>query len=157
VGKLLAQALGVPIIDLDDQIESAAGKTIREIFDEGGESAFRQWETQCLQQVAKQPPTVIALGGGAILSEQNRQWIGQTGTCVWLQADAETLVQRIRSDHSTAQRRPALTTLPEHQEVERLLADRDPLYRQVADHSVETRGNSIEQVADLILALLDPQ
>jgi shikimate kinase len=154
VGKLLAQALGVPIIDLDDQIESAAGKTIREIFDEGGESAFRQWETQCLQQVAKQPPMVIALGGGAILSEQNRQSIGQSGTCVWLKADAETLLKRMQSDHSTAQRRPALTTLPEHEEVKRLLADREPLYRHVADHSVETAGKSIEQVADLILTLL---
>lgn len=150
MGKLLSQALDVPIVDLDDQIEAAAGKTIREIFDEGGESAFREWETKCLQQVANQPPTIIALGGGAILSEQNRQWIGQTGTCVWLKADAATLVQRIRSDHSTAQRRPALTTLPEHEEVERLLAERDPLYLQVADHSVDTQAKSIAQVADLI-------
>lgn len=152
VGRVLAETLGLPLVDLDDRIEQAAGKSIREIFADGGETAFRDHESECLEQVAGGPPAIVALGGGAILRSQNRQRLAQTGLCVWLVADAQTLVGRIQSDQLTAERRPALTTLSESEEVKKLVADREPLYRQAADHRVDTAGKSIEQVADEILS-----
>jgi shikimate kinase len=154
VGRILARSLELPLIDLDDEVEQKAGKTIREIFDESGESGFRDLETSCLREVSARPRSVIALGGGAVLREENRQQITRSGVCVWLTADAKAIQERISADLSTARRRPALTSLPAHAEVEKLLADRDHAYRESADHCVDTRGKTQQAVADEILDFL---
>ena len=157
VGEILSKSLHCPLVDLDDEIEKTAGKTIREIFSDSGESTFRDLESTCLREVSSGTPTVIALGGGAILRKENRQLIAQTGLCIWLTADAESLLHRIQSDRSSDRRRPALTSLPALAEVRQLLADREPLYRQSADHWVDTGGRTIQAVADEILALLEAE
>lgn len=154
MGRILSGSLALPLVDLDDEVERVAQKSIREIFHDGGEEAFRDLESQCLGEVSSRPPAVVALGGGAILREQNRELIAKTGVCVWLVADAEVLAERIRSDASTADRRPALTDLPESAEVEKLLADRRPLYQAAADHQIDTAGKNLQQISDEILNLL---
>lgn len=154
VGVLLGKSLGRPVIDLDQLIEANAGKTIREIFDLGGEPLFRQLESEALTTVVDAPQAVVSLGGGAILSEQNRGIIRQSGTCFWLDADAETIAERIGRDQTTANRRPPLTTLGKLEEIRQLLADRRSLYEAAADHRIETAGKSLDVVADQILAVV---
>ena len=137
VGQLVAQRLGWPFLDTDHLIEQSVGRTIREIFAEQGEQGFRTLESSSIAQVAAlTEPTVISLGGGAILREENRQLLHATGRCVWLSGDAQLLYTRIAQDSMTAQRRPNLTSLNGYDEVATLLAQREPLYRQMAHKTV---------------------
>lgn len=154
VARLLARQLAVTAIDLDELVEQQAGISISRIFEEQGESAFRDLESMALATVAKFSPTLISLGGGAILRAENRTCIATTGTCIWLDADANTIAARLHQDETTAERRPALTALPGLQEIERLLDERRPIYEQTSRHRIETTDRSIDQVVDEILALL---
>lgn len=154
VGGMLAKSLGRIVIDLDQMIEANAGKSIREIFDMGGESLFRRLETEALTTAAEAPDSVVSLGGGAILSEENRDIIRQSGICFWLDADAETIADRIRQDQTTADRRPPLTSLGELEEIRQLLTERRNLYEAAADHRIETTGKSMDVVASEILAVV---
>lgn len=157
VGKLISKELSTGCVDLDEVIESTAGKSIREIFAEGGEALFRDWETRCLRHAVEASPSrVISLGGGAILREENREIIRQTGVCIWLTADAETIHQRISGDATTGQRRPALTDLTPVQEIRSLLSQRESAYREVADLTLATDSETPEslsrQAVDWLLA-----
>jgi shikimate kinase len=153
VGAILGRRLDRSTIDLDQRIEQLAAKSIREIFDQGGETLFRELETTALQQVVAFPAAVVSLGGGAILRESNRDLLLQSGVCFWLDADAETVARRLRNDTTSGQRRPALTNLPELDEIRHLLQQRQPLYALAADHRIETDGKSAEEVAEEILVL----
>jgi len=153
-GRVIAELLGRPWIDLDDEIESTQRRSIRDIFADGGEAAFRDLEEAALASVAGRPAAVISLGGGAVLRDSNRRQIAASGVCVWLQIDAQTVLSRLTADTSTAERRPALTTLPPRDEVESLLAMREPLYRQVADVRVDTVGRSLDDIVNEIFARL---
>ncbi len=157
VAHQLGLDLGLDAIDLDDQIEARAGCSIRDIFATAGEAGFRDREQAALEAVAAGPLAVIALGGGAVLRQANRQTIRRSGLCVWLDADAATLAARIRGDALSAMRRPALTELPPEEEVQRLLTERQPLYAEVAALRVETPGQSVVEIAETILAWLDEQ
>ncbi|MCA9140561.1 MAG: shikimate kinase [Planctomycetales bacterium] len=149
VGRLVAQALSTECVDLDQVIEDAAGKSIRQIFDTGGEHAFRDWKTQCLRQVAgnRSGGRVVSLGGGAILRGENRTIIRDSGICVWLTATPEVIAQRITSDQTTGQRRPALTALTPVDEIRELLVRREPLYREMASLILETDQKTPPQLA----------
>ncbi|MDB4676819.1 shikimate kinase [bacterium] len=147
----LGQQLQLPWTDLDDLIEANAGKSIREIFSDGGEIAFRDLESIALKEVASGPRSVIALGGGAILREGNRQEVARSGVCFWLDADAETLLVRLRGDASTAQRRPSLTDLSELDEIRELLEVRRPLYQQASDYRIDVSNLLPQQVVQQVL------
>ena len=154
VGRLIAAELGCRCVDLDRLIEQSAESSIREIFESGGEAEFRDWESRCLERLAKTPTdalTVVALGGGAILREENRDRIRESGCCVWLTASPETLVGRIAGDPLSEADRPALTKLSAAREVEEMLAKRQPLYRESADHIVSTEAKSPGEIAAEIL------
>lgn len=105
VGKALAERLHAPFVDLDLEIEKSAGKTIPQIMEEQGESAFRNLETEMLKRVSNGDPCVIALGGGALLREENRQRAEERGQVVFLDVKASTLVERLQKDQT---RRPLL-------------------------------------------------
>ncbi len=154
VGVLLARQLDRPVIDLDQVIEGNAGKSIREIFDNGGETLFRQLETEALATVSESDPAVISLGGGAILKEQNREIIKRKGICVWLQAEPQTIAQRINADTAALDSRPPLTELDQMAEIRELLQRRHGFYVEAADHEIDTEAKSLQQVANEILALV---
>ena len=97
------------------------------------------------------PEGVIALGGGAILREENRRLISETGLCFWLDADAETLLRRIHGDVSSATRRPALTDLSELEEIRRMLETRQPLYHQASDGRLDVSSGRPEEIAAEVL------
>jgi len=153
VANLLAGALDLPFLDTDEQIESATHQTIREIFASVGESGFRDIEHGVLGQVASlAQPTVVALGGGAILRESNRQLLRGSGHRVWLKASPEQLFDRIRGDSTSPSRRPSLTDRSGYEEVVKLLAERTPIYESMAELTVDTGDRTPDQVVKLIVS-----
>jgi shikimate kinase len=155
VSRLLGSQLKLAPIDADEELERRAGRTIREIFAEGGEALFRDLESAVLADLCRRTGQALAVGGGAVLRPENRQTLQATGNrVVWLQGLARTLYERINRDATTAERRPNLTAAGGLEEVERLLAVREPLYRECAEFVVDTEGKTPEQVAAEIVSLL---
>jgi shikimate kinase len=152
VARLLAERLGWPWFDADDEIERRAGKTVAQIFADDGEPAFRDWETRVIADLAQRDQTVIALGGGAVLRPENRAAIAKRGYVVWLSATAETIWERLQADAATASRRPNLTAAGGITEIIATLHQREPIYRGCAQLAVDTENKSAAQVADAILA-----
>lgn len=154
VARELAARLDRPWFDADEELERAAGKTIAEIFAEGGEPAFRDWESRIIAELAARRGVILATGGGAILRPENREALAKQGRIVWLQASPETIHTRIQSDAATVARRPNLTRLGELDEIRTLLAARGPIYSELAEVAVDTESKSVPALADEILAAL---
>ncbi len=148
IGRRLSEILRLPVADSDDVVELEAGKSIRAIFSDEGESRFRDLETQVIRRIAASPDaSIVSLGGGAILREQNRSLIKNGGAVVWLQASVEEIAKRVARDLTTTDRRPALTPLGARDEIEKLLELREPMYREVADFTVRTDHRTIDEIA----------
>ncbi|MFO0863584.1 MAG: shikimate kinase [Gemmataceae bacterium] len=153
VAKLLAGKLGWTSIDADVVLEERAGKTIRQIFAEAGEPAFRDLESAVLADLAQRDNVVIATGGGVVLRPENRERL-KSGVTIWLKSDAESIWRRLQVDPTTAERRPNLTQGGLAEIVE-LLAKREPLYLACADWSIDGTYLNSPQLADLIAEWLD--
>ena len=149
VARHLAEQLGWPWLDADTVLEERAGKSIKEIFAESGEQAFRDLESAVVADLAAFERHVIALGGGAILREKNRGALAGRGTVAWLQASPETLAARIAADPATAERRPNLTGQGGLAEIRSLLDERTPLYRQCADLIVDAERPPAELAREI--------
>ena len=130
VGRRLAQRLGLPFVDADEEIEAAAGMTITEIFQMFGEDYFRDGERRVIARLIDGSPKVIATGGGAFMNERTRALILDKTTAVWLEADLETLVDRVRR-RST---RPLLKDRDPRQVLTDLAAARNPVYALAPIH-----------------------
>jgi shikimate kinase len=152
VARHLAAHLGWPWVDADEAIETRAGKSIKQIFAEGGEEAFRDLESAIVAELAAGDQQVVSLGGGAVLRAENRAALAGRGLVVWLQALPESLAARIAADATTAERRPNLTSQGGIDEIRTLLDKRAPLYAELADLVVETDRLSPEGVAERIAA-----
>jgi shikimate kinase len=133
VAAALAEQLGWNWVDADAELERKQGKTIKQIFANEGEAAFREYEAAVLTELAAGDGTIAALGGGVVLREANRHLLKKRGKVVWLKAPAEVLLERIQGDATTAERRPNLTGQGGIEEIRTLLAQREPLYTAVAD------------------------
>jgi shikimate kinase len=138
VARNLASLLWWNWLDADPHLEQQAGRSIREIFEAEGESGFRDHEARVVTELSLYSQLVVALGGGVVLREENRQTLKASGKCIWLKASPELLWSRIEADPTTSERRPNLTSQGGIEEVVRLLAERTPLYEQCADLTVET-------------------
>ena len=143
VGRELAGRLGVPFLDLDAEIEHDAGKPVAEIFASEGEGAFRALEAAALVAAGTHDPAVISCGGGVVLEPANRIALRNTGTVVYLDVPLEVLERRVRP----AAERPLIR---EDGDLERLLQERGPLYREFAAHVVDGSG-APGDVADAIV------
>lgn len=150
VGAILAERLGRRFVDLDRIVSEQAGKPIREIFAEEGEEGFRRREHDALMSVRKSKNSVLALGGGALLHQEIRPLARRMGKVVWLRAPAVVLWSRVRNDPETLNNRPNLTSAGGLPEIEAVLAEREPIYRAVAHHSVDTVSSTPAAVADAI-------
>lgn len=153
VGRLIAQRLGRQFVDADDEIEQRAGTTIAEIFASEGERGFRDRESLVVSELAGRRQVVVALGGGSVLREENRNAIAD-GRVIWLQAAPETIHERVHADQTTAQRRPNLTAAGGFEEILTILQQREPIYESCADVIIDTEAKTPEQVADEILEAL---
>ncbi|HMO85321.1 MAG TPA: shikimate kinase [Lacipirellulaceae bacterium] len=154
VARQLARRWGWACIDADVEIERRAGRSIAEIFAAQGETGFRDLEETVVAALCEQPAAVLALGGGAVLREANRAALRQCGAVVWLQATVEAIAGRLADDPTTASRRPNLTKSGGRQEIERVLAERTPIYRACATLEVDTEGKSPEAISDEIVAAI---
>lgn len=150
VSSVLAELLGWPAVDSDEEIEIAAGKTIAQIFESEHESGFRRWESMIIEGLAILDRTVIALGGGAVLSQFNRDRIAGSGKTVWLKISAETSWSRISGDAKSASQRPNLTQTGGIEEIEQMLAIRTPIYQSCADLVVEADSKTPSEIAATI-------
>ncbi|HEX3601912.1 MAG TPA: shikimate kinase [Lacipirellulaceae bacterium] len=154
VASELADRLNFEWVDADAAVEERAGKTIAQIFSEDGEITFREMEAEIVVELSGKRRTVIALGGGGVLREANRRTIRAAGRIVWLTAGVDSILERLSADATTAIRRPNLTSAGGRTEIEQLLAERTPLYRECATLIVDTEGKSAGEVADEIAAEL---
>lgn len=154
VAQVLARHLGWDWVDADVEVELRAGRSIATIFADDGEPAFRDLEAQVVAGLCVREKTVVALGGGAVLREDNRQAIQKCQAAVWLKAAAPTLAERIAADPSTSARRPNLTNHGGRTEIEALLAQREPFYRACATLEVDTENRDPAEIADEIVAAI---
>jgi shikimate kinase len=154
VARMLAARLGFDCIDADDEIERRAGKSIAAIFADDGEAVFRELESDVVAELCKLKRHVVALGGGAVMSEVNRTAVRLAGVVIWLRASVEMLAERLAADEATESRRPSLTASGALSEIETVLATREPIYRSCAAFEVDTEGKTPPAVVDEILTRL---
>lgn len=151
VGRQLAARLQLPFVDADHEIEEAANLSIPEIFSHHGEDYFRAGEQRVIARLLKQPPQILATGGGAYMNEQTRAAIAEHGIAIWLKADFDTLFERVSRRSS----RPLLQNADPEGVMRKLLAEREPVYAKAA-LTVVSRDVPHETVVDDILtALID--
>ncbi|MBQ9193520.1 MAG: shikimate kinase [Bacteroidales bacterium] len=146
VGRILADALGCPFLDLDDLIVKKAGKSIPDIFAQDGEPAFRQLEARLLKQTVEkygESTAVLSLGGGAVVAPASSALLHEKTVCIYLRATLETLQQRLAGE--TAGRPLADDAMAER------LAAREPLYEKTAHVVIDTDGLSPDEVSDEII------
>jgi len=152
IGRRLAKKLDLPFIDADTEIELAAGMTISEIFEQHGEPYFRAGEARVLARLLEQGPQVLATGGGAYMNADTRALIRKKGITVWLKAEPDVLMRRIkrRSD------RPLLQTADPEATLNRLIEERYPVYAE-AEITLQSRDGPHEVIVDEILAAIGEQ
>ncbi len=153
IGRLLAAELAFNFRDSDRVIEDRTGADIPWIFDMEGEDGFRDRETAVLRDLVLEPDTVVATGGGIVMRPINRELLKASGQVIYLTASIEQLVERTSRD----KKRPLLQVENPRQKIIDLIAMRDPLYREVATHIVNTDRRSPKTVAQEIVQLTGAQ
>jgi shikimate kinase len=143
IGRRLASRLGIPFIDADTEIESAAGMTIPEIFEKHGEPYFRAGEARVIARLLDNGPQVLATGGGSVMDPQTRALIGQKGISIWLKADIDVLLKRTKRRND----RPLV------EKIKDLLPVREPIYAQ-ADIIIQSRDEPHDTIIDEIMGEL---
>lgn len=152
VGRQLAARLELPFVDLDTEIERAAGgATVSEIFATRGESMFRTLESAALRALEGAPRAVVACGGGVVLDDDNRRLLKSLGVVVYLKVDAAEALARIGDTGS----RPILERGDTAAMASTLLSARETLYRSTADVVVDTAGLPADRVAAEVFTLLE--
>lgn len=151
VGRLIADRLGLPFIDLDERITVGAAASASEIFERHGEARFREIESEALLALDGAPPSVVACGGGIVVRAENRSVLKRLGTVVYLQVSAGEAIARIGDVSS----RPLLAGPGGAIAATALLSARESLYASVADVTVDTTGAEAGDVAASVLAALD--
>ena len=143
IGRRLASRLGIPFIDADTEIVSAAGMTIPEIFEKHGEPYFRAGEARVIARLLDNGPQVLATGGGSVMDPQTRALIGQKGISIWLKADIDVLLKRTKRRND----RPLVEKNKD------LLPVREPIYAQ-ADIIIQSRDEPHDTIIDEIMGEL---
>ena len=156
IGRRLADRLWQPFVDVDDRIVERAGKSIKEIFEQQGEPAFREIECQVIKEVMALAEHVIGLGGGTLGREENRQAIRQAGhKVIYLRCEPAELLRRIRSDPQSPATRPNLTSLGGGiEEIQSMLKEREPLYRAIMTAELDVTRLSPEEAVVYIARLI---
>jgi shikimate kinase len=149
LGRRLAPRLDLPFVDVDEEIERAAGKSIKEMFADHGEAYFRDGERKVIARLLAAGPQVLATGGGALLNAETRASVGRSGVSIWVKADAALLVRRVAKRNT----RPLFEGRDPETVVKELLAAREPLYA-VADIVVESREVPHDMMVDEIIEAL---
>jgi shikimate kinase len=150
VGRQIAKALHLSFLDSDDEIESRTGVDIPFIFEKEGEEGFRKREAKVIDDLSALENIVLATGGGAVTDPQSRSRLGARGFVVYLYTTVDQQVARTVKGRE----RPMLADGDSRKILEDLMAIRDPLYREIADLTVETDGRRVKAVANEIIERL---
>ncbi|MSO73555.1 MAG: shikimate kinase [Alphaproteobacteria bacterium] len=150
IGRRLATRLGLKFVDADAEIEMAAGCPIADIFEIHGEPAFREGERRVVARLLKEPPHVLATGGGAFMDAEMRERIRERGVSVWLRADIELLLSRV----SRRDDRPLLKQGDKREILAALITERYPVYAE-ADIAVDSEDVPHDRMVDKIIAALN--
>jgi shikimate kinase len=150
VGRRLASILGMPFRDADVEIETAAGCSINEIFERFGEPAFRAGERKVIARLLREPPHILATGGGAFMDPETRERIRENGISVWLKANVDLLLERVKRKDT----RPLLRNTDSRSALIRLMVEREPVYA-LADITVESDDGPHDTVVRRIVAALE--
>lgn len=154
VGRRLAERLQVSLYDTDELIKRQTGETIAEIVEKGGWEAFRKEEKEIIRGLSTIKGSVIATGGGVVMDKENRNILKKIGTIVWLTADIRTTIERMRKDENSNEQRPSLSDNNLYKETSDILEMRIPVYRQLADLTVDTSEKDIDEIMDDICRFL---
>src|SRR5215831_5354678 len=152
IGRRVALRLGIPFVDADTEIEKAAQMSIPDIFATRGEAEFRAGEARVIHRLLDSGPQVLATGGGAFMNADTRAEIGAKGISVWLKAEFDVLMKRIRRRHD----RPLLKTEDPGATLRRLIEERYPIYG-LADITVQSRDVAHDKIVDEIVSELAPR
>ena len=147
VGRVLAEKLGKKFVELDDIISKRAMKSIKRIFAEDGEVAFRELEINLAKEVSEKENQVIACGGGVVLNKINIDRLRENGIVVYLTASPEAILNRV----SEGNERPLLSTPDKEERIGTLLRERKPYYERSYDIRVNTSRLSVHGTASKIL------
>ncbi|MDZ7645340.1 MAG: shikimate kinase AroK [Woeseiaceae bacterium] len=150
VGRQLARLLHLEFVDSDEEIENRTGVDIPFIFEKEGEAGFRKREAVVIDELTQRDGIVLATGGGAVVDPQSRNHLGARGFVVYLQ----TSIDQQRKRTQRGRERPLLENRDPQEVLEELMAERDPLYREIADLVVGTDGRRVQTVAREIHAAL---
>ena len=151
VGKVLAKKLGRRFLDADHVIEDRCGVKIPVIFEMEGEEGFRKREAQAINEITAEHNIILATGGGAVLLPENRKALGERGVVIYLHANPIELWHRTKGGEG----RPLLKNGDAKKILEDLYAIRDPLYREIADHVIETGKPSVNQLVNTLIMQLE--
>jgi shikimate kinase len=154
VGRLLAAKLQRPFFDTDELIKKNTGKSVREMVEQKGWGSFRQEEKRLVGNLAGKDGSVIALGGGAVLEEENVGNLQTKGFFIWLTANVHAIRERMIGDGKSPDQRPPLSGADGPEETQALLRIREPLYAKIADCRVDTSNRNVEEVAEVILGIV---
>ncbi|MFT4862185.1 MAG: shikimate kinase [Pseudohongiellaceae bacterium] len=147
IGKVLSEELGMEFFDSDREIEASTGADIPWIFDVEGEAGFRIREARMIESLTLKNGIVLATGGGAILSAENRKFLSARGLVVYLRASIKQQLERTSRDKN----RPLLQTSDPEKRIKELMKIREPLYREVGDVIVDTNRRNPKTVCQEIL------
>lgn len=151
IGRQLARKLGLRFVDSDHEIESRTGASIPWIFEIEGEPAFRRREAEVIRDLTSQHGIVLATGGGAILNEDSRALLKERGTVIYLRASIPSILARTAHDKN----RPLLQTADPRKKLEELMAQREPLYLEMAHLVVDTGRPNVQSMVQNIINQLD--
>ena len=151
VGRQLARMLHLDFVDSDDEIELRTGVDIPFVFEKEGEEGFRKREANVIDDLSQRDGIVLATGGGAVVNPQNRNHLGARGLVIYLHTTVDQQLSRTRKGRG----RPMLDSDNPRAVLEALMAAREPLYREIADLTVETDGRKVRAVANEILDKLN--
>lgn len=151
VGRYLSRLIGLTFYDSDTEIERRTGVDIPFIFDKEGEDSFRQREREALEALVFMDHIVLATGGGAVLLPENRRLLTKHGSVVYLETSVAQQVERVKQGRT----RPLLANVDTTSKLAQLMAQRAPLYREVADIIVPTDGRRVHTVAGMIVRELE--
>ncbi len=149
IGRRLSARLRLPFIDADMEIEAAAGMSIPDIFETHGEPHFRDGEARVIARLLDSGPVVLATGGGAFMREETRSRIGSKAVSIWLKADADIIMKRVKRRAD----RPLLQTADPAATVGRLIEEREPVY-QHADLTIWSRDVPHDKIVDECIGAL---
>ena len=151
VGRQLARMLHLDFVDSDDEIELRTGVDIPFVFEKEGEEGFRKREANVIDDLSQRDGIVLATGGGAVVNPQNCKHLGARGFVIYLHTTVDQQLSRTRKGRG----RPMLDSDNPRAVLEALMAEREPLYREIADLTVETDGRKVRAVANEILDKLN--